>query len=233
MAHELPAGRVETVAVANPSPAHALQDLAESSGAAIVVVGSTHTGRAGRVVPGATGERLLHGAPCAVAVVPEGYAAHVPAIRRIAVAYDGSETAKAAVAAAAGAARALDADLEVIGVVNPEAVVAGGFGYLVAREDVEAQLQAELDGVVAGLPYGVRAEGVRLTGDPADALIERSEGTDLLVMGSRGYGPLRAVLVGGVSGRVVREAHCPVIVVPRGVEAPLGELFGAVATSLR
>jgi hypothetical protein len=33
----------------------------------------------------------------------------------------------------------------------------------------------------------------------------------------------------GVSGRVVREAHCPVIVVPRGVEAPLGQLFGSAA----
>jgi hypothetical protein len=48
-------------------------------------------------------------------------------------------------------------------------------------------------------------------------------------MGSRGYGPLRAVLAGGVSGRVIRGAHCPVVVMPRGVEAPLGELFGATA----
>jgi nucleotide-binding universal stress UspA family protein len=52
-----------------------------------------------------------------------------------------------------------------------------------------------------------------------------SEHLDLLIMGSRGYGPLRSVLVGGVSGRVMRSAHCPVIVVPRGIEAPLGSLF--------
>jgi hypothetical protein len=38
-------------------------------------------------------------------------------------------------------------------------------------------------------------------------------------LGSRGYGPLRAVLLGGVSRRLMVEAHCPVIVVPRGVEA--------------
>jgi nucleotide-binding universal stress UspA family protein len=73
----------------------------------------------------------------------------------------------------------------------------------------------------------VRGEAVRLAGDAADQLIARSEGTDLMVIGSRGYGPLRAVLAGGVSGRVARDAHCPVIVVPRGVEAPLAELFGA------
>ena len=47
-------------------------------------------------------------------------------------------------------------------------------------------------------------------GDPADELTERDlEHLDLLVTGSRGYGPLRAVLVGGVSGRVIREPTAP------------------------
>jgi nucleotide-binding universal stress UspA family protein len=73
-----------------------------------------------------------------------------------------------------------------------------------------------------------------LEGDPAERLIAASEKLDLLVTGSRGYGPLRAVLAGGVSGRVIRGAHCPVIVVPRGVEAPLGELFAPMrATAAR
>ena len=44
-------------------------------------------------------------------------------------------------------------------------------------------------------------------------------------MGSRGYGPHRAVLLGSVSGRLVRESASPVLVVPRGIEAPLEELF--------
>ena len=42
-----------------------------------------------------------------------------------------------------------------------------------------------------------------------------------MLAGSRGYGPLRSVLVGGVSGRLMRTVQCPVIVVPRGAEAPL------------
>ena len=45
-----------------------------SEDAALIVVGSTHTGRAGRVLPGSTAERLLHGSPCPVAVAPKGYA---------------------------------------------------------------------------------------------------------------------------------------------------------------
>jgi nucleotide-binding universal stress UspA family protein len=232
----IPAERIHTAVVANPSPAHALHDLAEAEHASIVIVGSTHTGRAGRVLPGSTGERLLHGAPCPVAVVPEGYSAggH-PQVQRIGVAYDGSAESKAAVAAAAGAARALGAELEIIGVVSAEGygtpALLGGPSFNLLREDIEALVQGDLDSIVAGLPFGVKAETVRLSGDPAALLVARSEGLDMLVMGSRGYGPLRAVLIGGVSGRVVREAHCPVIVVPRGVEAPLDELFGTATAA--
>jgi nucleotide-binding universal stress UspA family protein len=45
------------------------------------------------------------------------------------------------------------------------------------------------------------------------------------VIGSRGYGPLHSVLLGGVSGRVIRDAACPVIVVPRGAQVPLEALL--------
>jgi nucleotide-binding universal stress UspA family protein len=53
--------------------------------------------------------------------------------------------------------------------------------------------------------------------DPADVLIRVSAHLDLLVCGSRGYGPLRAVLLGGVTHRVTSAAHCPVLVLPRGL----------------
>ena len=73
---------------ADPSPAKALHHLAHAERAALVIVGSTHTGRAGRVLPGATGERLLHGAPCSVAVVPKGYRDRTEPVARVAVGYD-------------------------------------------------------------------------------------------------------------------------------------------------
>jgi hypothetical protein len=56
-----------------------------------------------------------------------------------------------------------------------------------------------------------------------------SAGLDLLITGSRGYGPLRAVVVGGVSGRLARAAACPVVVIPRGVESPFARLFAGTA----
>jgi nucleotide-binding universal stress UspA family protein len=52
-------------------------------------------------------------------------------------------------------------------------------------------------------------------GDPAEVLAARSRELDLLVVGSRGYGPVRQVLIGGVSAELMRRAACPVLIVPR------------------
>lgn len=90
----------------------------------------------------------------------------------------------------------------------------------VLRDDLEKVLEA-------ALPASVDANRVVLDGDPAGRLIERSSNLGVLVIGSRGYGPLRSVLLGGVSGRVIRDAACPVIVVPRGAEVPLEALLAS------
>ena len=56
---------------------------------------------------------------------------------------------------------------------------------------------------------------------PPTALASVSPNLDLLVMGSRGYGPGLAVLLGGVSRRVTMTARCPVLVMPRGSTSAL------------
>jgi hypothetical protein len=58
-----------------------------------------------------------------------------------------------------------------------------------------------------------------------------SEHLDLLVCGSRGYGPVRAVLLGSVSRRVTAQAYCPVIVMARGVKGALEQLMAPAGTT--
>ena len=49
-----------------------------------------------------------------------------------------------------------------------------------------------------------------------DELARLSREVDLLICGSRGHGPIGSVTLGNVSTGVLRKAHCPVLVVPRG-----------------
>ena len=83
-------------------PARALHDLAEGEAASLVVIGSSARGRVGRVLPGAVTDRLLHGAPCPVAVAPVGYsfedASDAP--RLIGVAFTDSPDGRAALSTA-------------------------------------------------------------------------------------------------------------------------------------
>jgi nucleotide-binding universal stress UspA family protein len=80
----------------------------------------------------------------------------------------------------------------------------------------EDTYKSALDEAMADLPSGVEATAQILPGSPVDVLAELDDDdVDLLVCGSRGYGPVRHVLLGGVSSRLVRRGASPVLVVPR------------------
>jgi nucleotide-binding universal stress UspA family protein len=201
------------------APAHGIQRLAEDESADLVVVGSTHRGAIGRVLPGSVGELLLAGAPCPVAIAPRGYArGEHPKIGLIGVGYDGFDESKLALSEAVRIARKAKADLRVISVgptlttLRPAPVAPLGDHF---REKLAEGLGA--------VPDDIDAEGAFAEGDPADELAAQGVDLDLLVLGSRGYGPLRHVLLGTVSGRAIRTAPCPVIVVPRGAEERVRE----------
>lgn len=68
------------------------------------------------------------------------------------------------------------------------------------------------DAVEQGAP-GTEVHLVRQAMDPSDLLVEMSEHAAMLVVGSRGRGPTRSLLLGSVSLAVTRRAHCPVLVV--------------------
>ena len=226
--------RMRTLAVTEISPAKGIQAVATEEGASLIVIGSSGRGGAGRVFAGTTAERLLHGAPCPVAVAPRAFHRHVPGdIATIAVGYDGSVEAKAALVGARTIARVRGARLRLVEVLDATwlgtPALMQGPGFIMTPDNLDARARSYLAEAAESLAPDVPTEPVVAVGSPEQVLAEESHKADLVVVGSRGYGPLRAVLLGSVSGRLVREAACPVIVVPRGIEAPLEELFGAAS----
>jgi nucleotide-binding universal stress UspA family protein len=91
--------------------------------------------------------------------------------------------------------------------------------------EIEQPAREHLADIVAALPENMTAEAVVIIGDPERELAAETERVDLMIAGSRGYRPHRAIVLGSVSGRLVRDASCPVLIVPRGIETPLEDLF--------
>jgi nucleotide-binding universal stress UspA family protein len=157
----------------------------------------------------------------------------------IAVAYDGGEEARAALRAAQTIAARLGARLLLLAAIEPDAAPA--IALIGAVTEINERLRERLERVLeqarSSLPpdLDVQTRVARGIGAPALAVAAETEGVDLLVCGSRGYGPLRSVLAGSVSRYLVDHAPCPVIVVPRGARAQLdhapGQTAGAAATA--
>jgi nucleotide-binding universal stress UspA family protein len=192
------------------SAAEALYDLADDLEAASVVVGSSHRGSVGRITPGSVAEALLSGSPCPVAVAPVGFAEReAPTLVAIGVAYDESEQATHALVAGEHLAARLHANLTIVSVAR--------------RPDQREALAARLERLVREAPTTIAARADVRVGKPSHELREAGRDLDLLVCGSRRYGPVRRVLLGSVTARLVRNAGCPVLVIPGGVDGPLAE----------
>ena len=193
-----------------------LADVAAGEHADVIVVGSTHRGSLGRVIPGGVGERLLSRAPCPVAVAPHGFADHEHfGLGVVGVAVDGSRESDVALDLAADLAALHDAKLRVITIVP--AVASDDYLKRTVLHDRGEEIQAS---AMAALPASLEVGSALEDGDPPAALARHGVDLDLLVIGSRGYGPVGRILVGGVSTEVMRSAPCPVLVAPRTVRAP-------------
>jgi nucleotide-binding universal stress UspA family protein len=222
-ARELVGGlAVEYRTTASSSPARGLAELAEREHTATVVVGSHRRGAFGRVASGGTAERLLHGSGCPVAVAPRGYRRRgTDKLRRVGVAFVDTPDSHEAVRCAAELAARSGLPLTLYSVVTVHANWFVPEAVRPEEETVPAEVrkdyQEALDRALAGLPEGVQATGDLLYGEVVDELsVVGERGADLLVCGSRGYGPVRRVLLGTVSAALVRQASVPVLVVPRG-----------------
>src|SRR5579875_3398836 len=176
---------VELHAVASPSVGRGLHELAEDLGADLIVVGSSHRGLMGRVLLGDEMRSALNGAPCAVAIAPSGYRDRPRLLTEIGVGYDGSPESQNALAVARRLAERHGAQLSAF-----EALTLGPAGYVTPRHPGETTIEAEVEQARDRLAQlgGLTAHAAY--GDPAEELALYGAGLDLLVVGSRGYGPL-------------------------------------------
>ena len=185
------------------SPVQGLHELAEHRDAAALVLGPTHLGRAGRALLGDVALIALHAAPCAVAVAPDGYAERAgSAPRTIGVGLVDTPEARDALDLAIDLAERLGARLRLIHVETGAQAAASAQLLEPARATVADRVAVETD---------VRR------GDVGHELAAAGEDLDLLVLGSRAYGPLQRLLLGSVSRQVVHAARCPLLVLPRSV----------------
>jgi nucleotide-binding universal stress UspA family protein len=214
-----PTTAVEFRLVPSSSAARGLDDLAEAESAALVVVGSAATeGYERRVFAGSTASRLLSGTECPIVVAPKGLAGvGWKGLSRIGVAYLHTAEGALALQAAADLARRTGASLHLVTAVAEEASVVpwlvGVDGEQAFAATVREGVQTSLDQAVA-TTEGLQVSAGLLVGDVVGLLADLPD-VDLLVCGSRGYGPVRRVLLGGVSSRLMRRSVNPILVLPR------------------
>jgi nucleotide-binding universal stress UspA family protein len=201
----------ELVSVEASSPGAGLHREAERLEADLIVVGSSSRGLIGRAMLGDDTRGALNGAPCAVAIACRGYDEHPFPVARIGVAFNGSPESARALAAAKEIASETRADvvaLEVVGVPTSaySGLAAAAYGAAMERMVAEAkERMEELDGAAGRVAYGV----------PGEELSAFSAEVDLLIVGSRSYGPLRRLVLGSTSDYLARHARSSLLVLAR------------------
>lgn len=196
------------------SPARVLDDLADQEGLDLLVIGSPGRDLLGNTPRGSVARALLHGASVPVAVAPPGYAGRAAgSLATVAVAYDGTEEAQAALRSAAALAADAGARIEVLTVEHARNPVVSA---LTRQLDLPEDPQDILDQARHELDPALEAGARVLHGEASVALEEACEsGVELLCVGSRGYGTAARVLLGSVAGRLLHEGRVPLLIVPR------------------
>jgi nucleotide-binding universal stress UspA family protein len=202
----------ELISVAAASPGAGLHRQAEEQGADLLVVGSCSRGAFGRVMLGDDTRAALNGAPCAVAIASRGYAARAgDPITKVGVAYNGSPESEAALAKAREVATPTRATVEALEVVSIPSYAFTGLVAPAIGDTINVMI-AEANERMGRLPD---VEGRAVYGLAGEELAAFGEEVDILVVGSRSYGPVRRLVLGSTSDYLERHARCSLLVLPR------------------
>ncbi|HZL48101.1 MAG TPA: universal stress protein [Solirubrobacteraceae bacterium] len=214
--------KADLLSIVSMSPGRGLHEQAEEQNADLIVVGSCSHGAFGRAMLGDDTRAALNGAPCAVTIASRGYAEHPTSIAKVGVAYNASPESKAALALARELAAPTGAAVHALEVVSIPTYAYTGLMTPPIGESIEVMIQEangrmkELPGVEGHAVYGLAGEELAAFGDQVD----------ILVVGSRGYGPVKRLVLGSTSDYLQRHARCSLLVLPRAAAGPAEHVTG-------
>lgn len=196
--------------IGDASVGRGLHVLAEDTGADLLVIGSSRDGLLHRVMVGDETREALNGASSAVAIAPAGYAGATRMMREIGVGYNGSPESEHALRVARELAAETGAKVSAFEAVSVPTVVA--HGRTAPDSTPIKNLVDDARGRIAALGD---IEPHAAYGRPAEELAVYSASLDLLVIGSRDYGPLGRLVHGSTTHQLARSARCPLLVLTR------------------
>ncbi|MFI8568070.1 universal stress protein [Rhodococcus sp. NPDC078407] len=213
--------------LAHRSVSTALTEAADTTGAAVLVLGSSGDGALGQVVVGSTADKLLHSSPVTVALSPRGYRMRDRAtLTRITCAFSGDSEASRVVGPTAELARGAAVPLRLASFVVRGATMYPPEIGLRAEDEVAAELARGLsealtaavdDAVAVGMPAEQVTTELASAGSWREALDELhwQEG-EVLTIGSSGpLGPIARVFLGSRATKIIRHSPVPILVLPR------------------
>jgi nucleotide-binding universal stress UspA family protein len=204
--------QAQLLSIESISPGRGLHEQAAEQNADLIVVGSCGHGAFGRAMLGDDTRAALNGAPCAVAIAPRGYGEDPHAIDKIGVGYNGSPESKVALALARNLSAQTGDSIHAMEAVWIPSAAYSGLVPPAIGESMDIMLQ-EAKKRMDALPD---VEGYAVYGITGEELAVFGNAVDILIVGSRGYGPLHHQVLGATCGYLQRHARCPLLVLPRG-----------------
>ncbi|MHA7835741.1 MAG: universal stress protein [Algiphilus sp.] len=196
------------------SPANAIVEYAEEEAVDLIVVGSRGLSAVKRFLLGSVASKVVHAAPCSVLVAgqdDEQDATNMP--QCIVATTDLSRASASGLHQADALAQAHGARLCIVHVMVPP-MVDPYDAEIIARQLDESQGRRALADFVAGLDLKTSAEQLVVVGlaDQEIAAAAQARKADLVVVSNTGMSAIGRLLLGSVADKVVRNAHCPVLV---------------------
>ena len=149
-----------------------------------------------------------------------------PSIQHILVPVDFSEGTRHAIDYALSLGGEFSARLTLLHVHKPIYIPATevGFDYAASERYGAGEAEAHLKDLAASVPAEIKVDTQMRYGIPWDCIVKWAveHRVDLIVMPTHGRSGLKHLLLGSVAERVIRHAHCPVLVVRRNPEFPAG-----------